>query len=294
MTQEYWKWPGSDWTSNEIDWRKSKSITAGVDIGTTSSQAVILCDGKLFGYANIHTGPDFPKAAETVIVKAIGPSGMKLEDINGITATGWGSRNVSYASEMADEVLCHALGARFIFDPTVQTVVDLGGQTIKAIRLYDWERVRDFVISDKCATGIGRGTEILADLLQVPITDIGERSLDVEKDPEPVSTTCYNFSIPETIGLFQPSYMEETYNGNDVLASAMFSIAWRVLGTMGKLMPLDAGELSVYEGLGFTGGLAKNTGVTKRIERELNVTAMECKHDPQLAGAIGAALLACK
>jgi len=292
MAQEYWKWPESGWTSERLDWRKAKTVTAGVDIGTTSSQAAVMCDNELFAYASIYTGPDFRKAAETVIEQAIGPSGMSIENISGIVATGWGSRNVSCAGKTEDEVLCHAMGARFLFGPEVRTVVDLGGQTIKAIRLYDWDRVRDFIVSDKCATGMGRSTELMAELLQVPITEMGERSLQVEKDPEPVSTTCYNFANPEAIGLFRPGYKEPPYSGNDVLASYLFAIAWRVLGTMGKLQPLDAGETEVYRELGFTGGLAKNPGVTKRIERELKVTALDGKYDPQLAGAIGAALLA--
>jgi benzoyl-CoA reductase subunit A len=170
--------------------------------------------------------------------------------------------------------------------------VDLGGQTVKAIRLFDWDRVRDFMMNDKCATGMGRNVEIICDLLQVPIEEIGEKSLDVKKDPEPVSTTCFTFADTETMGLFRPELKAEPLTENEVYASHLFAIAWRIIGIIGKLQPLDVGDVRVYKELCFTGGLAKNAGITKRIERELNVTALASDYDPMLAGAIGAALLA--
>jgi benzoyl-CoA reductase subunit A len=180
-----------------------------------------------------------------------------------------------------------------MFGPDVHTVVDMGGQTIKGIRLYDWDRIQDFFMNDKCATGMGRNLEFLCDTLQVPIVDIGEKSLDVVKDPEPVSTTCYAFADSETMGLFgRPEFRAAPLTENEVYAMHVFAIAWRVLNTVGKLQPLDVGDITIYPKLGFTGGLAKNPGITKRIERELNVTALTSHYDPMLAGAIGAALLA--
>ncbi|MGI5858514.1 MAG: acyl-CoA dehydratase activase [Tepidanaerobacteraceae bacterium] len=293
MTQEFWKWQESSWTSDSIDWKTAKTIEAGVDIGTTSTQAAIMCEGALFGYANIRTGANFLRAASTALKKALGVSGMTIKDIHCIGATGWGGRNLKYATNVFDEVHCHAKGARFMFGPKVHTVVDMGGQTVKAIRLYDWDRVRDFMMNDKCATGMGRNIEFLCDLLQVPIEEIGEKSLDVEKDPEPVATSCYVFANSETMGLFgRPEFRSEPLTENEVYAKHMFAVTWRILGTIGKIQPLDVGDIRIYPELGFTGGLAKNVGVTKRIERELNVKALKSQYDPMLAGAIGAALLA--
>jgi benzoyl-CoA reductase subunit A len=179
-----------------------------------------------------------------------------------------------------------------MFGPSVHTVVDLGGQTMKAIRLYDWDRVQDITMNDKCATGQGRNIEQVCRLLQVPITEIGAMSLDVKVDPEPVSTTCYAFAQTETLGQFRPEFRAEALTENEVYATHMLAVAWRMLGAIGKLQPLDPGEVMVYEDLGLTGGLAKNPGITKRIERELRVTALTSEYDPMLAGAIGAALLA--
>ncbi len=292
MTRECWEWPESEWISDTANWRKAGRVTAGVDIGTTSAQAAVLCDGRLLCYASMRTGADFRKTADTVLLRALGASGMTPGDIETVAATGWGKRNVTYAAKSIDEVHCHARGARFMFGPEARTVVDLGGQTVKAIRLFDWDRVRDFMLGDKCATGMGRNVEVICDLLQVPIGEIGEKSLDVEKDPEPVSTTCYAFADTETMGLFRPEFKAEPLTENEVYASHLFAIAWRILGVIGRLGPLDAGDVRVYKEIAFTGGLAKNPGVTRRIERELNVTALTSAYDPMLAGAIGAALLA--
>ena len=166
-----------------------------------TSKFVRSCAKGVVRYANIRTGANFLRAASTALKKALGVSGMTIKDIHCIGATGWGGRNLKYATNVFDEVHCHAKGARFMFGPKVHTVVDMGGQTVKAIRLYDWDRVRDFMMNDKCATGMGRNIEFLCDLLQVPIEEIG-RSPDVEKDPEPVATSCYVFANSETMGLF--------------------------------------------------------------------------------------------
>ena len=292
MGQVYGSWPESNWISDTIDWKAAKTITAGVDIGTTSAQSAVFCDSELYCWANIRIGASFKEAAEEVISKALGNSGLTVGGISKVAATGFGRENASCATKMLDEIHCHAKGGRFMYGPSVSTVIDLGAQTMKAIRLYEWDRVRDFSINDKCASGQGRNIEQICNLLQIPITEIGAKSLDVEGDPEPVSTTCYAFAQTETMGQFRPEFKAEPMKENEVYATHMLAVAWRMLGAIGKLQPLDVGEIMVYEDLGFTGGLAKNIGITKRIERELRVTALTSEYDPMLAGAIGAALLA--
>ncbi|MCL1849658.1 MAG: acyl-CoA dehydratase activase [Clostridiales bacterium] len=291
MLHEYGKWPESCWQSDKVDWKKAAKVTAGVDVGTTSVQAAVLCDGELFAYANIRTGADFGQAAKAALEQALGTSGMAAKDISAVTATGFGGKNVKGAAQRLDEIQCHGKGARFIFGKEVRTVVDLGGQTVKAVLLHSWDRVAGFKTSDKCATGFGRHVEVMSDILKVPITELGPKSLEVEKDPEPSGTTCYNFAAPEVMGLLRPGYREQDFGENEVLASYLFTIAWRALSTIGKIAPLDVGDIRLEEKVGFTGGLAKNPGVTKRLERELGIAAMAPGYDPMLAGAIGAALL---
>lgn len=293
MYHDYSSWPECAWVSSSIDWTSAETVTAGVDIGTTSAQAAILCDGRLFAYASHRVGADFQGAAERVMASALGGTGMERRDIAAVCGTGFGKRNIRFATRTMDEIHCHAKGARFLFGPEVRTVVDMGGQTVKAIRLYEWDRVRDFMLNDKCATGEGRALEVLCDLLHVDITAIGPKSLEAERDPEPVSTTCRAYAITETLGLFgRPEFRSEKLTEAEIYASHLFAVAWRILGVVGRLSPLDVGEIQIDGGLGFTGGLAKNEGVTRRIERELGVTALKSAYDPMLAGAIGAALLA--
>ena len=292
MEQEYWRWPESSWVAGDFDWKTAGEVTAGVDVGTTSTQAVVMCGDKLFGYASIHTGVDFEKAAKDAVAAAINDSGMTLSDISMIGGTGFGKKNITFASKTFDEVHCHAKGARFMYGPDVRTVVDMGGQTVKAIRLFEWDRVRDFMLNDKCATGEGRNLEVLCDILHVDITEIGPKSLETEKDPEPVSTTCWAFADTETLGLFgRPEFKNDKLTEADIYASHLFAIAWRIIGIIGRLSPLDVGEIQLDGELALTGGLAKNPGIKNRIERELSVKAAVSEYDPMLAGAIGAALL---
>jgi predicted CoA-substrate-specific enzyme activase len=278
MTQEYWKWSESRWTSNHVHWRKAKTITAGLDIGAVSSQAVVLCDDELYCYANNYTSEDIRNNAINTLDRALSGTELRVGDIHHIVSTGFGGDTVPFA-KATNEIACHAVGARFMYGPEVKTVVDLGGQTGKAIKLYEWDRIRDFTVNDKCAVNMGYGIEILADLLQVPIEEIGERSLADSEDPEPVSTTCHVFATTETLGLLREGLPEQ-----QVLASHLFAVSWRLYALIGRISP--------EKELAFTGGLAKNVGIVKRLERDMKMTALTSDIDPQLAGAIGAAVFA--
>jgi predicted CoA-substrate-specific enzyme activase len=279
MAVEYGRWPETRWTSGDIDWKKAKNIAAGVDIGAVSSQAVIICDGEVYACANLRSSPKSKESARKVMERVLEGTGMGLKNVANIVATGFGSRGVTYAGKALNETVCHARAARFMFGPTVKTVLDMGGQTSKAIKLYGWDRISDVAFNDKCAMSMGWGIEILADLMHVPVTEMGEKSLAVKQDPEPVSTTCYVFANTEAVGMLRSGLPE-----NDVLASYLFAVAWRLQGLVGRINP--------EKEYAFTGGLAKNPGIVKRLERELGITALPSKYDPQLAGAIGAALLA--
>lgn len=279
MTQEYWRWPESRWTSADIDWEKANTITAGVDVGVVSSQAVVMCDDELYCYANMRTGPDSGESATKAMAQALESTGMKVKDIHYIVGTGYGRKNISFAQKAVNEINCHAKGACFMYGPTVRTVLDMGGETSKAIKCYEWGEISDFAVNDKCATGFGEGIEVMADLIHVPLKEMGEMSLSVSEEPEPVSTTCRIYANTEAIGLLRAGWQE-----NDMLAAYLFAIAYRLYTLIGRLNP--------EKDLALTGGVAKNMGVVRRLERELGLTALPPKYDTQLAGAIGAALFA--
>ncbi len=279
MEKEYWRWPESSWTSPDVDWKEGDIISAGVDVGSVSSQAVVLVDGNLYAYSNFRTGSGSPESAQKVMDKALEETGLTLDKIHYIVGTGYGRVNVPFAQRTITEISCHALGANFMYGPTVRTILDMGGQDCKAIRCDTEGKVTNFLMNDKCAAGTGRGMEVFADLLSVPIEDLGRLSFEVDKEPEPVSSTCVIFAKSEAVGLLRKGWPKEK-----VLAAYSSAMARRV----SKLLE----RIKVEKDFAITGGIAKNEGVVKRIEAELKIEALEPKHDTQIAGALGGALFA--
>ena len=279
MTTEYWRWREYAWVSADLDWRSGRLITAGVDVGSVSSQAVVLVDGALYAYSSLRTGADSPGSARQAMDRALGTTGMGLTDIHYIVGTGYGRVNVPFAHRTVTEIACHAKGANYIYGPTVRTVLDMGGQDCKAIRCDERGKVTSFLMNDKCAAGTGRGLEVFADLLAVPIEELGRMSLQVESEPPPVSSTCVVFAKSEATALLRQGWSRER-----VLAAYCGAMARRVCALLQRL--------GVEKDFAITGGIAKNVGIVRRLERELGITALSSGYDTQIAGALGAALIA--
>jgi len=278
--KEYWRWDETNWANPDLDWRKAKVISAGVDVGSVSSQAVIMADGELYAYANTRTGYNSPESARNVTNWALDATdGMKLEDIHFTIGTGYGRVKVPFANKAITEIACHARGANYMYGPTVRTVMDMGGQDLKAIRCDERGKVLNFLMNEKCAAGTGRGMEVIADLLEVPIQEVGKRSLEVDEDPPPVSSVCVLFAKSEMMTL-----LKKGYSVNKALAAYCEAMAYRVY--------TQIKEVHVVEDFVITGGIAKNPGVVTRLERLLGINSLKTDVDYQLAGAIGAALFA--
>jgi bzd-type benzoyl-CoA reductase Q subunit len=276
---ENWRWEESRWHNPDIDWKKGKAVTAGIDVGSVSSQAVIMVDGELFAYSSMRTGSDSPNSALNAVNWAMEGTGMTLDDIHYTVGTGYGRVNVPFADKAITEIACHARGGNYMYGPTVRTILDMGGQDCKAIHCDERGKVVSFLMNDKCAAGTGRGMEVFADLLGVPIGEVGQRSLDVDEEPEPVSSTCVVFAKAEATGLLRSGWSTEK-----VLAAYCSAMAHRV-----KSLLVRTG---MKEDFAITGGIAKNSGVVTRLEKELGVKALKPKYDTQIAGALGAALFA--
>jgi len=279
MEKEYWRWPETRWTAPDIDWKSGDIISAGVDVGSVSSQAVIMVDGQLFCYSNIRTGSDSPESARKTMDKALEETGLNLEDIHYTVGTGYGRVNVPFANRAITEIACHARGANFMYGPSVKTILDMGGQDCKAIHCDSKGKVTNFLMNDKCAAGTGRGMEVFADLLSIPIEEMGSLSFKVDEEPEPVSSTCVVFAKSEAVGLLRKGWPKEK-----VLAAYSSAMAHRVVELLERI--------GIEKEFVVTGGIAKNEGVVKRIETELNIKALEPQHDTQIAGALGGALFA--
>ena len=281
MSKEYWRWPEYRRTVHGKDWKDADVISAGVDIGSVSSKAVIMIDGELYAYSIMRTGSSSPDSAQKAMDWALEGTGIKLDDIKYTVGTGYGRVNVPFANRAITEIACHARGANFIWGPTVRTVLDMGGQDCKAIHCDERGKVTAFLMNDKCAAGTGRGMEVFADLLSVSIEKVGPMSLSVEKEPEPVSSTCVVFAKSEAVGLLRKGWPKDM-----VLAAYCSAMASRISELLEKI--------KVEKDFVITGGIAKNVGVVKRLEDIIGFKALPMKEgfDPMTAGGLGAALFA--
>jgi len=278
-TQEYWRWPEYRYTVPSKDWQNAKSITVGVDIGSVGSKAVVMVDGELYAYSVMRTGGVSEDTAIRVTDWALEGTGLKIANINYVVGTGYGRVNVPFAKKTITEIACHARGAHYIYGPTVRTVLDIGGQDCKAIRCDEKGKVLSFLMNDKCAAGTGRGLEVFADLISVPIADLGKVSLSVEQEPPPVSNTCVIFAKAESLALLRQGWPKEK-----VAAAYHAAMADRIVDLLTRV--------GVEKDFVTTGGVSKNAGIVQRVEKLLGIRALAPKMDPILAGAIGAALFA--
>lgn len=276
---EYWRWKEYRWHDTEKDWRNAKLLTGGVDVGSVSSQAVIVADGELYAFSNQRTGSNSPESAQKAMNWALEETGMKLEDIGFVVGTGYGRVNVPFSNKAITEIACHARGANYMYGPSVRTVLDMGGQDCKVIRCDERGKVTAFAMNDKCAAGTGRGMEVFADLLAIPIEEVGELSFEVEEEPPPVSSTCVVFAKSEATGL-----LREGWPKSKVLAAYCSAMAHRVVTLLE--------QVGIEKEFAITGGIGKNVGVVKRLSKEINIEPMSVKYDTQIAGALGGALFA--
>jgi bzd-type benzoyl-CoA reductase Q subunit len=282
---EYWRWLEYQRIMSNIDLNSAEIITAGVDVGSVGSKAVIMVDGEVYSWSVMRTGSNSSDSAKKALGWAMEDTGLTLKDFNYIVGTGYGRVNVPMANRAITEIACHAKGANYIWGATVRTVLDVGGQDVKAIRCDQNGKVVSFLMNDKCAAGTGRGMEVIADLLKIPIEEVGEVSLSVSKEPEPVSSTCVVFAKTEAIGLLRKGWSKEK-----VLAAYMRAMSIR----MSELIEKVGCEREFV----ITGGQSKNIGIVQRVEKILGVKSLpapnveETGRDPVAAGAIGAALYA--
>ncbi len=276
--KEFWRWTESNWKNPDFDWKASQYITVGIDVGSVSSQAVIMADGKIYAYGNMRTGSDSPNSARDALKFALEATDISEGCMDYCVGTGYGRVNVSFADRSITEIACHARGANFIYGPQVRTVLDVGGQDIKAIQCDEKGRVTNFLMNDKCAAGTGRGMEVFSDLLGVSINEVGDKSFQCRgEDPEAVSSTCVVYAKSEAIGLLRKGWTLE-----EVLAAYCKAMADRIYSLVERL--------GVRPEFAVTGGMAKNRGVMDRLMPMIGIERLKTEWDTQIAGAVGAAL----
>ncbi|OPY01976.1 MAG: R-phenyllactate dehydratase activator [Syntrophorhabdus sp. PtaB.Bin047] len=246
---------------------------AGVDIGSTMTKVVIVSDrieASLIG----PTGPEHRKLANRVMEEALRQARLTFEDLTYIVATGYGRINVPFADRQITEITCHAKGLHSLL-PSVKTVVDIGGQDSKGIKIGNG-KVMNFVMNDKCAAGTGRFLEIIADSLGVPLEKIGELSLTAERIAA-VSSTCTVFAEQEIISRLA---------GGEPIANLMAGIHDAVATRVYSLVK----KLNVEPDIAVTGGGAKNIGLVRALESKFGQKLL-VPPEPLITGALGAALM---
>ena len=276
---EYWRWTEETHVEPDKDWRTAQTITLGIDIGSVSTEAVICLDGELYAWSTVRTGANSPDSAKDAVSPIFAKTGMKQNDIRYTVGTGYGRVNVPFADKAITEIACHGRGANYMGGPKVRTILDMGGQDCKAIHIDERGKVTNFLMNDKCAAGTGRGMEVIADLLEVPVTELGMRSFDIDEEPPAVSDVCVVFAKSEAM-----ARLKEGWSKNKVIAAYCRAMAERVSTLIERI--------GVEPEFIITGGISKNIGIVRRIERILGVNAMKTKYDAQIAGGLGAALFA--
>jgi predicted CoA-substrate-specific enzyme activase len=236
---------------------------------------VVIMDGGLVASVIGPTGPEHRKLANRVMEEALARAELSFDDISYVVATGYGRINVPFADKQITEITCHARGVSYLL-PEVRTVIDIGGQDCKGIKLNDNGKVVDFVMNDKCAAGTGRFLEVTAEELGVSLEDMGRLSLEAKNRVE-ISSTCTVFAAQEVV-----ARLSEGVPLADIIAGLHEAIATRIYGMVRRL--------KVEREVAVTGGGAKNIGLVKALEAKLGFPAL-VPADPLLTGAMGAALL---
>lgn len=257
-------------------------FAVGIDIGSLTGKIVVLFveeKGIIQKYSLIkRVGYNPTSIADELLHSANSFLNIELRDISYIISTGYGRKLVSFANRAITEITCHASGAYFI-NPAIRTIIDIGGQDSKVIRINDQGQVQDFEMNDKCSAGTGRFLEVMADALEVELSDFGRLALD-STNPASISSTCTVFAESEVI-----SRLNQGANRIDIIAGIHRTISQKIATLIARV--------GVQKSVALTGGVALNPGVKVMLEEQINMP-IEVPSEPQCIGALGAALIASK
>lgn len=257
--------------------RDHKMYVMGIDSGSTSTNAVIM-DGErnIVASSVVRTGAKSGESARRILGEILEKAGLKREDISWIVSTGYGRVSIDFADENVTEISCHGRGAHY-FNPSVRTILDIGGQDSKAIHLNEAGEVTDFVMNDKCAAGTGRFLEMIARTLEVDVDDLGPEALRSTEDIE-ITSMCSVFAESEVISLIA---------NNKEKADIANGVCRAIAGKAYSLLK----RVGMEETFMMTGGVAKNPGVVRAVEEKIQSRLYICP-EPEIVGAAGAALYA--
>lgn len=257
--------------------RGEGKLFVGVDSGSTTTNLVVIDQmGNIIGWRSEKTGRDISKKATELLEDLMRELEFDMNDISYCIATGYGRNIIEFANDAVTEITCHAKGAHRFF-PQARSVIDMGGQDSKVIRLDDSGSVVDFVMNDKCAAGTGRFLEVMSNVLQLDLSEMSKAAFESKK-VVPISSMCTVFAESEVISLLGKGESVE-----DISAGLFESIGKRIKA-MYKRLKCEPPTV-------FTGGVARNKGMVKTLEEMLE-TSLLIPDVPDIVGAYGAALVA--
>lgn len=248
---------------------------AGLDIGSTITKVLIKNERKVCTTVIKPTGAEHRRLANEIMKEALRKLNLTTANISYIVATGYGRINVPFADKQVTEITCHMRGINWLF-PSVKTIIDIGGQDSKGIKVDNGKLV-NFVMNDKCAAGTGRFLEVISDLLGVKLDDIGEISLQSTR-PTNISSICTVFAEQETL-----LQLSKGTSIEDILAGIHRASASRIHSMVKKI--------KIEKDVAITGGGAKNIGLCKALEERVGFPVV-VPPEPLITGALGAALIA--
>ena len=253
-------------------------IFAGCDLGIISAKAAII-DENNFLALEVLPYKGLPRqAASEVMDRALAKAGIYHDQVEHCVATGFGKKAVPYANEVVGDLICNHRAIREI-NVNVRTVIDVGGQSFAAFNVDNNGLVSETAVTDKCAAGTGRFIEIMADVLEIPVKEMAGLSL-ASVNPTVITSQCVILAESEVISL-----INDGYNRFDICAGVAASVSGRIISLVRRI--------DLNEEVAFIGGVAKNTLVVRNLERKLGLKfANLFGIDPQVVGALGAALLA--
>jgi len=253
------------------------AYAAGVDVGSTQTKAVIIDEARqIVARALTDTGANVTRAAETAFRMALEDGDRREEEVEYVVGTGYGRYKVTFGNTQVTEISCHGRGSVHMF-PDTRTVIDMGGQDTKAIRVSAAGEILDFCMNDKCAAGTGRFLGAAANALEIPLPDLGPTALRGERAVK-ISTTCTVFAESEVL-----SWLGKGKKIEDILLGVHQSIATRSVGLLRRV--------GIESAVTFTGGVAKNPAMIAAIQDKLGI-GVNVSEESHYMGALGAALFA--
>lgn len=250
---------------------------AGCDVGSLTGKAVLFEDGSILSYSIVLTTIKPEKTAHNAMNEALKKCDLSLGDIKYIVGTGYGRVKIPFANMNISELSCHGKGAHSLI-PTIRTVIDVGGQDCKVIKIDEEGKLLDFAMNDKCAAGTGRFLEVMAKALELRLDELGPLSLQ-SRNPVAITSQCSVFAETEVV-----SRIAEGAEVVDIVAGIHEAIAARIMSLVYRV--------GLEKDITITGGVAKNIGVVTCLEKRMGVEAKKLPIDPQIVGALGAALIA--